>query len=88
MLPLLTTKLHPPSTPVKHIDRPHLLAHLNAGLESRHPVLLVSAPAGFGKTTCLSAWVATLRNRPVAWLSLEAADDDPGRFFTYLLAAL
>ena len=49
---------------------------------------LVSAPAGFGKTTCVCEWVSGLDRRPVAWLSLDAADDDPARFFTYLLAAL
>ena len=49
---------------------------------------LVSAPAGFGKTTCVCEWVSRLGRRPVAWLSLDAADDDPARFFAYLLAAL
>ena len=49
--------------------------------------MLVSAPAGFGKTTCISEWVDSLE-LPVAWLSLDPADDDPGRFFTYLIAAL
>ncbi|MBN1666276.1 MAG: hypothetical protein JW862_04285 [Anaerolineales bacterium] len=88
MLPLLTTKLRPPNTPTQRVDRPQLLARLDSGLDAGHPVLLVSAPAGFGKTTCLGAWVAGLREQPVAWLSLEAADDDPGRFFLYLLAAL
>jgi len=48
---------------------------------------LVSAPAGFGKTTCIREWITGL-HLPVSWLSLEPADDDPGRFFTYLLAAL
>jgi len=48
---------------------------------------LVSAPAGFGKTTCISAWVNGL-DLPVTWLSLDALDDDPGRFFTYFVAAL
>jgi LuxR family maltose regulon positive regulatory protein len=50
-------------------------------------VTLVSAPAGFGKTTCISEWVGGL-DVPAAWLSLDPVDDDPGRFFTYLIAAL
>ena len=48
---------------------------------------LISAPAGFGKTTLVSAWVAGC-DRPVAWLSLDAGDNDPTRFLTYLVAAL
>jgi LuxR family maltose regulon positive regulatory protein len=60
---------------------------LNEGLEFGRQISLVSAPAGFGKTTCASAWVQAL-GCPAAWLSLEPADDDPGRFFTYLIAAL
>jgi len=50
-------------------------------------ITLVSAPAGFGKTTSVSEWVGGL-DLPVTWLSLDPADDDPGRFFTYLVAAL
>jgi len=60
---------------------------LNEGLEFGRQITLVSAPAGFGKTTCISEWVNTL-DCPVTWLSLDPADDDPGRFFAYLVAAL
>jgi LuxR family maltose regulon positive regulatory protein len=60
---------------------------LNEGLALERRVTLVSAPAGFGKTTCVAQWVHAL-DHPVAWLSLDAADDDPGRFLAYLLAAL
>jgi LuxR family maltose regulon positive regulatory protein len=88
MTTLLTTKLHQPASPIKCVERPHLIQRLNAGLESGHQIILVSAPAGFGKTTCISEWVKTLNCWPVTWLSLDATDDDPGRFFTYLLAAL
>jgi LuxR family maltose regulon positive regulatory protein len=88
MTALLTTKLHQPALPTKRVERPQLIHRLNAGLESGHQVFLVSAPAGFGKTTCVSEWVNTLARWPVTWLSLDSADDDPGRFFTYLLAAL
>jgi N-methylhydantoinase A/oxoprolinase/acetone carboxylase beta subunit len=63
-----------------------------------HPLTLIAAPAGFGKTTLVSEWIHDLQNHthngaapvnlPVAWLSLEEDDNDIGRFFTYLLAAL
>ncbi|MBN1219510.1 MAG: hypothetical protein JXM69_11315, partial [Anaerolineae bacterium] len=85
---LLATKLHRPSLPARWVQRPHLSQRLNEGLEFNRPITLVSAPAGFGKTTCISEWVNTLDRWPVAWLSLEPADDDPGRFFAYFIAAL
>jgi LuxR family maltose regulon positive regulatory protein len=84
---LLATKLRCPSLPPKRVQRPYLSHHLNAGFEAGRQVTLVSAPAGFGKTTCIAEWVQAL-DCPVTWLSLDAADDDPGRFFTYLVAAL
>jgi LuxR family maltose regulon positive regulatory protein len=85
---LLATKLHRPSLPVKRVQRPSLIQRLNEGLELNRQVTLVSAPAGFGKTTCVSEWVDTLDNWPVTWLSLGPSDDDPGRFFAYFIAAL
>lgn len=84
---LLATKLHCPPIPPKWVRRPLLIERLNKGLEFNRRVTLVSAPAGFGKTTCVSEWVNVL-DAPVTWLSLDAADDDPGRFFTYFVAAL
>jgi LuxR family maltose regulon positive regulatory protein len=84
---LLATKLHHPSIPPKRVQRSRLIQRLNEGLESGRQVTLVSAPAGFGKTTCISEWVNAL-DSPVTWLSLDTADDDPGRFLTYLVAAL
>jgi LuxR family maltose regulon positive regulatory protein len=60
---------------------------LDEGLAAGHSLTLFSAPAGFGKTTCAAAWVAEA-GLPAAWLSLDPADDDPARFFIYLLAAL
>ena len=84
---LLATKLHCPSTPPKRVHRPHLIQRLNEGLEFGRQITLVSAPAGFGKTTCISEWVNAL-DCPVTWLSLDPVDDDPGRFFIYLVAAL
>jgi LuxR family maltose regulon positive regulatory protein len=62
-----------------------LIEQLNAGLSRK--LTLISAPAGFGKTTLVSAWVAGC-GRPAAWLSLDDGDNDPARFLTYLVAAL
>jgi len=85
---LLTTKLNRPSLPGKWVKRTSLIRRLNEGLESGHQVILVSAPAGFGKTICVSEWVDSRDQWPAAWFSLDPADDDPGRFFSYLIAAL
>ncbi|HZD58696.1 MAG TPA: AAA family ATPase [Anaerolineales bacterium] len=82
---ILATKLYVPPPPPKAVLRPRLIKHLNEG---RHRKLtLISAPAGFGKTTLVSEWVAR-RERPVAWLSLDEGDNDPTRFMIYLIAAL
>lgn len=85
---LLGTKLHRPALPAKWIKRPHLSERLNEGLQLGRRLTLVSAPAGFGKTTCVCGWIEGLEGRQAAWLSLDAADDDPGRFFAYFVAAL
>lgn len=71
MIPLLATKLRCPPAPPRQLQRPRLVARLHAGLAAGRPLTLVSAPAGFGKTTCVGSWVGTLAC-PVAWLSLEA----------------
>jgi ATP/maltotriose-dependent transcriptional regulator MalT len=60
---------------------------LDGGLAAGSRLTLVSAPAGFGKTTLVSEWVAGC-GRPAAWLSLDAGDSDPGRFLAYLVASL
>lgn len=60
---------------------------MTENLAAGHLLTLVSAPAGFGKTTLVSEWVSSI-HLPIAWLSLDRADDDPGRFFAYLIAAL
>ncbi len=84
---LLATKLYRPSLPAQWVQRSHLGQRLNEGLKFNRQITLVSAPAGFGKTTCISEWVNTL-DCPATWLSLDPSDDDPGRFFAYLVAAL
>src|SRR5215207_4820208 len=83
--PILTTKLYIPPARQNVVLRSRLTERLNAGLHRK--LTLISAPAGFGKTTLVSAWVATCA-RPAAWLSLDEADSDPIRFLTYLVAAL
>jgi LuxR family maltose regulon positive regulatory protein len=84
---LLLTKLNRPAAPFRQIPRPSLTERLMAGWEAGRRLTLVSAPAGFGKTTCVSVWLDQLRE-PAAWLSLDGGDDEPIRFFTYLIAAL
>ena len=86
-IPLLTTKLYAPPPRSDLIHRPRLVAQLDAGLPQQRKLTLVSAPAGFGKTTLLGAWIAE-SERPAAWLSLESADNDPLRFWRYVVAAL
>src|SRR3972149_2222912 len=85
--PTLATKLYIPPPRTKVVLRPRLIERLNDGLPSGRKLTLISAPAGFGKTTLVSEWVAGCQ-RPVAWLSLDEGDNDPTRFLTYLVAAL
>ena len=85
--PLLQTKLYlPPARPdAQRVSRPRLIARLNAGLHRK--LTLISAPAGFGKTTLVSEWAADC-GRPVAWGSPDKGDNAPARFWAYLIAAL
>src|SRR4051795_9689654 len=86
--PLLETKLHVPRRRRGLVARPRLIERLGRGGESA--LTLVSAPAGFGKTTLLTEWLAAARaaGRSVAWVSLDGRDNDPVLFWTYLVAAL
>ena len=94
---LLRTKLFVPPVRPNLVSRSQLLERLNQGLQLGHKLTLISAPAGFGKTTLVSEWVGSLRlnvarkgqivNR-IAWLSLDEGDNDSARFLTYLVAAL
>ena len=85
--PLLFTKLYIPSPRPNLVRRPRLIDRLNEGMAADCRLTLISAPAGFGKSTLVSDWVAGC-GRPVAWLSLDEGDSDPARFITYLIRAL
>ena len=82
---LLRTKLYRPAVPADHVHRTGLLKHLNRHPE--RPLVLVTAPAGFGKTTLVSCWMDECE-QPSAWLSLDELDDDLRQFLSYLVAAL
>jgi len=81
--PILATKLYIPPPRAEIVLRPRLIERLNAGSK----LTIISASAGFGKTTLLSAWIADC-GQPVAWLSLDESDSDLSRFLTYVIAAL
>ena len=88
--PLLETKLYVPRSRRGLVPRPRLSERLDRGAESK--LTLVSAPAGFGKTTLLAEWLAAGSagriERSLAWLSLDQGDNDPATFWTYVIAAL
>ncbi|MDP9219166.1 MAG: LuxR C-terminal-related transcriptional regulator [Actinomycetota bacterium] len=86
--PLLESKYRVPSGRVGDVARPRLTERLEA--TSRAAVTLVSAPAGFGKTTILANWLAAapVNGPPVAWVSLDPRDNDPTSFWTYVVTAL
>jgi LuxR family maltose regulon positive regulatory protein len=88
--PILGTKLYAPPLRPNAVPRPSLIERLDEGLQSR--LILVSAPAGFGKTTIVSEWVAGCNRREQevrpAWLSLDEGDSDSARFLAYLVAAV
>jgi LuxR family maltose regulon positive regulatory protein len=96
--PILATKLYIPPPRPKVVSRPRLIERLNEGKQHPSGVTLISAPAGFGKTTLVSEWIAALTPSPLpmgeglgvraAWLSLDEGDNDLTRFLTYLVAAL
>ena len=92
---LLQTKLHVPRLRPFLVPRPHLIKALNQGLAGK--LTLISAPAGFGKTTLVSSWIDTLQTEnatlpplstQIAWLSLDKNDHVPARFLSYIIAAL
>jgi len=82
---ILATKLYVPPPRFKIVLRPRLIEQLNKGLHNR--LTLISAPAGFGKTTLVSEWIVDCE-RPTAWLSLDENKNDPARFLIHLISAL
>lgn len=87
-LQLLTTKMALPLTRSNLVLRPRLMHQMNAAI--RGPLTLIAAPAGWGKTTLLHTWYADANRSawPFAWVSLDAGDNDPVRFWSYAIAAL
>ncbi|OFX87176.1 MAG: hypothetical protein A2W99_07515 [Bacteroidetes bacterium GWF2_33_16] len=82
---MLLTKLHIPSAGNNIIHRTELSEKLNQGLNRK--LILVSAPAGFGKTTVVSDWISQ-NNIPTAWFSIDKADNDPVEFLSYIIAGI
>ncbi|MEM6453231.1 MAG: hypothetical protein AAF703_23300 [Cyanobacteria bacterium P01_D01_bin.105] len=72
-LPLLETKLYRPKWSAERVSRPRLIERI----QPPHKLTLVCAPAGFGKTTLLAEWIATVPTRAVAWVSLDQSDNNP-----------
>lgn len=92
-VPILATKLYRPPPRPNVVARPRLLERLNEGLRQNQSLrferklTLISAPAGFGKTTLVSEWINGGAH-PITWLSLDKDDNDPARFLAYLIATL
>jgi LuxR family maltose regulon positive regulatory protein len=85
--PILATKLYIPPPRPGIVPRPRLVEQLKAGLAKDGKLTLISASAGFGKTTLVCEWIAGC-GRPVAWVSLDEADTNPIHFLAYLVTAL
>ncbi|RJX38813.1 helix-turn-helix transcriptional regulator [Paenibacillus pinisoli] len=83
---LLTSKLHMPIPSKAYVSRPQLLDLLDEG--ARRRITYVSAPAGYGKTTLISAWAHQRQGWAIGWLSLDEGDNDPVRFWQYVAAAI
>jgi len=83
----IDTKLHGPGSRQEWVNRPRLLRELTGTASAK--LILVNAPAGFGKTTLLAQWrSAAAEDRPFAWLSLDRGDDDPGRLWWHVVSVL
>jgi LuxR family maltose regulon positive regulatory protein len=83
--PLLETKLRPPARRAGIVPRPELVSRLEEG--AGRPLTLVSAPAGWGKTTLVGDWLSE-RGGPSGWVAIDPSDNDPARFWRYLSEAL
>jgi LuxR family maltose regulon positive regulatory protein len=87
--PLLATKLHAPRWRAGLVSRPRLIAALDRGANGRGKLTLISAPAGFGKSTLLAEWLAVpTGERAAAWVSLDQGDNDPALFWSYVMTAV
>ncbi len=86
-VPLLATKLYIPPVRPEFLPRPRLTQRLSKGIKACRKLTLLSAPAGFGKTTLLSEW-ANQCQTPVGWVTLEESDNDLTRFLSYVIAGL
>ena len=86
-LNLLATKLYIPPGRKNHVPRPRLTQILDRTWQPDKKLTLVSAPAGYGKTTLVTEWLSGSPAK-TAWLSLDEGDNDPARFLAYLIAAL
>ncbi len=86
---VLATKLYNPPLQSGLVRRQELVRRLENGYQAGKSITLVSAPAGFGKTTLISEWIATtVPGKPFGWVSLDAGDNDPVRFLIYLVSAI
>jgi LuxR family transcriptional regulator, maltose regulon positive regulatory protein len=86
---ILSTKLYNPPVKADFVRRPRLVQRLENGYRAGKCVTLVSAPAGFGKTTLINEWIAGSEPRKAfGWISLDDGDNDPARFLTYLVSAI
>ncbi|MEW6028168.1 MAG: LuxR C-terminal-related transcriptional regulator [Chloroflexota bacterium] len=83
--PLLKTKISIPLLPEEFVHRPRLTERISQGVKG--PLTLISAPAGFGKTNALIEWAKETKF-PVAWLTIDRDDNDPGRFSSYLVGSI
>ena len=83
--PILSTKLHRPAIPDDHVLRSRLVERLKQNRD--HPLILISAPAGYGKSTLASSWLETC-DVPHAWYSLDEGDNDVRTFLSYLATAM
>lgn len=84
---LITTKFNSPPVRAIRVHRHHLIQRLNDGIQPGCKLVLLSAAAGSGKTTLVSEWIAGL-DYPAAWVSLDEGDNDIGRFWSYVIAAM
>ncbi len=83
----LEAKLHPPAVRSKWVPRDRLVLTLERSV-SECPLTLIAAPAGYGKTTVVAQWLDRMTGRSLAWVALDAADNDPVRFWTHIVTAL